>query len=107
MRPMPSLRVISVNAWPISRAWLRDSIAQGPAIRVSGRSLATVRSRMRMRWGDAWFAMTLGLGQPAEQYKPRLPRGDLERSEGALDRQAPRLYLTDRLKRRHQGGRMQ
>src|SRR5262245_2262772 len=42
MSPMPSLPVSSVRAWHISRAWARDSSAQGPAISASGRSLPMV-----------------------------------------------------------------
>src|SRR5690348_16086120 len=54
MRPMPSLPVSSVSAWHISSACARLSSAQGPAIRVTGRSLPIVRLPIR-----TWRALAM------------------------------------------------
>src|SRR5262245_53431402 len=72
MRPMPSSLVKSTSAWHISCAWARDSSAQGPAIKVKGRSLAmaslptvTVRdcgiSGFRIRVGRLSYPAASGL----------------------------------------------
>src|SRR5579863_7473583 len=71
MSPSPSFAVISVSAWHISMAWARDSSAQGPAIRASGRSLAKVMLPMLTRCGAAFIPALYSRGRELDQ--PRLP----------------------------------
>src|SRR5690349_4780645 len=63
---MPSFSAISCNAPAMSRAWPRLSMAQGPAIRVSGKSLPMVSSRTRMWCG--WVIRSISGSFDDEQH---------------------------------------
>src|SRR3954470_22463990 len=84
---MPSLSVISTNAWAVSSACARLSIWQGPAISASGRSLPTRICPMA-----TWRGLVVMSDQPG-----LVQRGADERREQRVRLERLRLELRMKL----------